>query len=431
MPFVSWFRGIFGGRINGDTEPTAINQEASQSAATSASITRQPKRKRSVECVEGFTGSSNAVRSAETNSNNVVLASASLGYRTRGRIRAEAKTSLFASIIQPLVENEFLNALDMGKLAQVCKVTKEESMNEEIWAALCVRDYPISRVFSESYKQKHGFRQVYKRWCAPVPKRQRPSRDVLPLVLPPPRHKADEVFLTTTIKYDGKPIYSGGSYVSRFTHLLNEGGCVVTLAHPFVVGKAKWNTSQWQMDSYARSYAVGNANEGLPVRCDTFDRQKFEISIHLHRHKEKMICVFRSQDRIRESRVQRTRVHPIVSPPDDGAVTSQSKFDLTKEQIHGSLAYKKLATHERLPFKTDWLSLQVAARLPHPIHFACGVRFGVVGDDDFAITHIDYWAFWNDPVDRCLRPYNSVEEVKEHGVTLLHILSALSSGDDE
>lgn len=151
---------------------------------------------------------------------------------------------------------------------------------------------------------------------------------------------------------------------------------------------------------------------------------KLQVSVHLYRsHGQTVCCIFRSQNRRRESSV--LKVHPRVQEGE--LLTTRSKFDLTTEQKKGTLLFRKLISQECLPFQDSRNALQVLRRLPYPVHFGCGVRFGVVEGGNYAITDIDLWALYKDAVTDRLHYFKSKEEAEKHGVTLLHILSVLQA----
>jgi hypothetical protein len=201
--------------------------------------------------------------------------------------------------------------------------------------------------------------------------------------------------------------------------LFERGYVELELTTPFVLGKAKWEcTFLDRVD-----YQSGNIEDGLSVGCADFDKEEVSVSIHFFRSSDSsMCCVLRDG----ENGFRSLKVHPLV---DDGeGLTDQIRFDLSKEQEGGILGIGTFNARDikGLPLRQSTAAAEIKDRFPGPVEFTALLYVEVVEGGHFAITRFSFAAVkqLKDGTTR-LSVFMSHEEEREHGVTLLHILSEI------
>lgn len=338
--------------------------------------------------------------------------------RVRYRARSDATAALFVLLSQPLVDSGHIGAKAVGILAQVSKEVNQGTMEDSIWASLCQREYPCTNTYTQDFRKRKGYRWLYKRWSTPVVKRRPPST-----TLGAPACQADAMYFDIQVKYDGASLYSKSVTAEILRPFLLSEGTVglsfVDCEHgALILGKASWGCAE-------TAFAGRSArHDGLPVHCLEFDERKLNVTIQVYRDTdETMSCVYSSKER--EPKYERR----LVVAPDfqgGGAITRESKFDLSQGQDPGILSYRKWQdTRVRLPLDYTSDAKEIMNRFPDHVEFGMDLSLKVVNDDMFAIDHIVISAFYMCPDRLELCQFNSEEEKEKSGVTLHHYLSLL------
>jgi hypothetical protein len=114
-------------------------------------------------------------------------------------------------------------------------------------------------------------------------------------------------------------------------------------------------------------------------------------------------------------------VHPDVKEN----VTSQTKFESSRDQKHTALSFRKSkdADIECWPLQYIRQAELIMDMFPYPVFLETHLELGVVEGDKFAITKIVVIAMTKD--GHIPRRFKSQQEPKKQGVTFLHILSEL------
>lgn len=203
--------------------------------------------------------------------------------------------------------------------------------------------------------------------------------------------------------------------------LLELSGVSVILDNPIILGKAVWDFSRAQSAQYQR----GNSSRGLPVICRDFTPSNVEVCFHLFRSKDAAMCCMHRSKGTTLSGGSRIYVHPLLEGSD--GITSQSKFDLTKDQTKNCFDFGCVSNGESsgLSLRPSREAADLVYRYPHAVSFASQVRLGVVEGGQFAITHIGIMTMRKHREGGDMHLLKDCEEAKECGVTVLHILSEL------
>jgi hypothetical protein len=193
------------------------------------------------------------------------------------------------------------------------------------------------------------------------------------------------------------------------------GSIGLKLGRPFIVGKAFWECSGEDMLLYLN----GHTARGLDVGCPEFDRDQLDVSIHYFRTTDcTMLRVLHHQATDSPQEYFSLRLHP----------NQDETVDMHREQDGGLLAIGPYRADDLkgLPLRKTREAAEIQRRFPEPIDFTCYVIFKMVGRGSFGMTELYFDVMkkskkWDSHVER----FKSLEEEKEHGVTLLHILSEL------
>lgn len=339
------------------------------------------------------------------------------------RTRSKAAIAHWSCVLQPLVDSGFLGAAQVGQLAQTCQKLNEACLQDEIWASFCQREYPVTRYLSQKTNQFKGYRLLYKSWSAPIVKRRPPA-----LTLGFPSCVSTQLCIAINIKHKGTPIssmmFNLGKSLSPF---IEHGGVKINFpSRKIVLGKAEFAFSEEELLAYQRGGARGVAQQGLTVQCKDFDPSNLDVRIHLYRSSDQaMACLFSSQHCSSIRGLARVRAHP----ENVENITLQSKFDLTRDQKTFFLSYKQPTDTEAIqgwPLKhTHQASLIMEALNQAPLYLEPHLGLGVIEGDQFAITKIVLHSMIKDSDSPLPRRFKSKQETKQHGVTLLHVLSEL------
>lgn len=339
--------------------------------------------------------------------------------RTRSRTRSENTTSLLSSIILPLVDSGYIRVAQVGRLAQVSSVLNQATLSDNVWASLCQQEYPGTKRLPPSVRTCH--RKLYQRWSTPIVKRQR-----LP-PLAPPSCAAEQIQFIFHVKYNDVTIYSASHTGNELPYLLNSHGGGIIVDQPYCFGKAAWNFSEKQR----LDYQSGNRPQGLPVKCP-IDILKFEATVHVFRTTDShMCCVYSSKECI-PTRLFPLQVHPLVSDQGE-TITCTTKFDLSKNQEKLSVCFLKHASQQvdRWPLKRSRQAAEMLHRLPYYVYFEVYLEIGVQESGDVCFNEMVIHTMRSDKdADNNDLYFDSSEEEKKHGVTLLHILSELQGMQD-
>jgi hypothetical protein len=193
------------------------------------------------------------------------------------------------------------------------------------------------------------------------------------------------------------------------------GSIGLKLGRPFIVGKAFWECSGEDMLLYLN----GHTARGLDAGCPEFDRDQLDVSIHYFRTTDStMLRVLHQQATDSPQKYFPLRLHP----------NHDETVDMHREQDGGLLAIGPYRADDLkgLPLRKTKEAAEIQRRFPEPIDFTCYVIFKMVGRGSFGMTELYFDVMkkskkWDSHVER----FKSLEEEKEHGVTLLHILSEL------
>jgi hypothetical protein len=74
------------------------------------------------------------------------------------RARSDATATMFALILQPLVDSGHIGAKEVENLAQVSQEMNEATMEDSIWASFCQREYPCISNYKLAFLEKKGYR---------------------------------------------------------------------------------------------------------------------------------------------------------------------------------------------------------------------------------------------------------------------------------
>lgn len=332
--------------------------------------------------------------------------------RTRSRARSDAKGAIFVSILQPLVDSGHVEVKDLGVLSQVSKEVNQASMEDSIWAYFCQREYHCTNCYSKAFREKKGYRWLYKYWSTPIVKRHLP-----PNTLGLPSCPVDKMNFFIQVKYDGASLYARRVTAEKLSHLLSKGKVGINLAgNPLVLGKAHWRST--------RNRPV--TASGFSVFCENFDESKLRTTIHVSNRSSKetvRCCIYSSKER-KPTRRARLRVHPDIQ--EDEVMSSDTKFDLSKDQTSGVLSYQQWrGSRVRLPLNHSRNAEAIVSRFPHHVEFFVDFCVGVVNEDQYAICGVNIVAAYICSDRLQLRQFNSDAEKERSGVTLLHYLSEL------
>ena len=327
------------------------------------------------------------------------------------RTRSKTSIAFLCSVLQPLVDSGYVCAAEVGTLAQVSNELNQATLEDSIWASFCQREYASTKIIFKSIKEFKGHRWLYKSFSAPVVKRRPPAP-----ALEQPACLPSQVFLCVNMKYDGIPIISTMFNLGTLRVFLEQGRVRIKFRQPIILGKAEWSYTEVQK----RLYESGRqTQQGLPVKCRGFDSSKVNWRVHLFRTSGlAMCCLFRSGENERRGNVD-VLVHPEV----DENITSQTKFDLSRDQKNGLLSFRKPknANIESWPLQHTRQAEVILDKFPYPLFLESSFEFGVVEGDKFAITSIVLVVMTKD--SNTPRRFHGNQE--PHGVTLLHVLSEL------
>jgi len=336
--------------------------------------------------------------------------------RTRRRALSEATATVFASIVQPLVDSGYIRVAQVGKLAQVSRELNASTVEDSVWASLCQRDYPNTKNFSQLFLESRGHRWLYKRWSAPMVKR-RPVAALPPLA--PLSCTADQLHFDVHVMYDGIPVFSCGYEVSSLSYLFESGAVGLELHNPFVFGKAQWDFSERQR----LEYEAGRSNsEGLPAKCaKEFHARKLSATVHMFQMTDtSMCCLYSSKECIPASHGA-LRLHPMVANGE--TITRDAKFDFSKDQTKRTICFKRPPSLERWPLKHSQEAAEIMHRLPYYVYMDVSLDISVIEGGEVALTWISISTIKMGEENSSDPFFNSAEEKEKHGVTLLHILS--------
>ena len=336
--------------------------------------------------------------------------------------------SLLASVVQLLVDSGHLLVPEVGNLAQVSRELHHVTRDDLIWASLCRRHWIGTRHIPRHSLLENGHFRLYKQWLSPMVKRRPPSRlsrfctqysvyNLIPKQRQrptrfPPTCTPDQLQLHVLVKYKGISVVSEcitGEGMERFC---TNGGIGLRFHRPFIFGKAVWESSEEDMEQYLN----GNTARGLDIGCLEFDRDQFEVIIHYFRTTDStMLCLLHQKATDCPQEYFPVRLHP-------------DYIDYHEEQERGLLEIGPYRADDLkgLPLRKTREAAEILHRFPEPIDLACYVIFKMVRRGHFAMTemYLDAMKKSKNGVITVER-FKSLQEEKEHGVTLLHILSEL------
>lgn len=335
---------------------------------------------------------------------------------TRSKAKAEASAALFISIIQPLVDSGYIGAKEIGRIAQMSKEMQAAMAEDSIWASLCRREYPNTESFLPVFlRQKGRYLWLYKRFACPVKKE---SRQLSPLSAPP-SCSSDEILLCVDVKMNGRSILNTVNGADQYHYLLETGTVMAKSEAPIVIGKVEWDFTEEQRRDFRRGSATRSL---LPVRCKEFDGKKIDTRVHVYRDvpgEPSMCCIFDSDGYTLERSM---RARPLVDEGEE--ISNETKFDTDCEFRNTVEIKKPFNAIQGWPLRDSDMANAIQRRLGCPIFLKFWLYLRVVEDDMLAITGFSMEACKKLGPDNCPR-FNSQEEKKKHGVTLLHILSEL------
>jgi hypothetical protein len=191
------------------------------------------------------------------------------------------------------------------------------------------------------------------------------------------------------------------------------GSIGLNLVRPFTLGKTFWECSREEMQLY-----LDDQNEyGLEVGCPAFDIAKLDVRIHFYRTTDSTMACLLSSDTSPQDNFS-LRLHP---SPDE-------TFDLSEGQKGGFLAIGPYRAQQfaGLPLQKTRQAADIRRRIGNPIELACYVMFKMDKRGDFGLTAV-YFHVMKQPKREnvIVERFKTKEEEREHGVTLLHILSEL------
>jgi hypothetical protein len=164
-------------------------------------------------------------------------------------------------------------------------------------------------------------------------------------------------------------------------------------------------------------YLDGQNAFGLEVGCPEFDPASLNVQIHYYRTTDSTMACLLSSDTSPQD-IFPLRLHP---GPDE-------TVDLSREQKGGFLSIGPFRAEHfaGLPLRKTRQAADIRRRLVDPIELSCYVMFKMDKRGYFGMTELYLDVLKKQKRDDVIvERFDTTEEEKEHGVTLLHILSEL------
>ena len=209
------------------------------------------------------------------------------------------------------------------------------------------------------------------------------------------------------------------------TSFLETGRFGASLETPIDLGKAVWSFTARDRMRYER----GDNVDGLRYTCDRndFDFEKLSVSVSLVRHvggDGAAIFSLYDSNLLQAILHASGSAHPVVA--NDGSTIDQtSHFDLSKKRTEGKFMVRESRDGIKTwPLKPSQQVDAIMRRLSFAVRVAPLLVFDVVEGDRFVLEACYITAMKYEHTGE-YGVFDSRKEVKDHGISLLHILSEL------
>lgn len=279
-----------------------------------------------------------------------------------------------ASIIQILVDNQLINHVELGALAQVSKQLQAVATHDTVWESLCTTESVCVRDLLQSGQSKMGARLVYKKWISGS------------IIRTPLTNLSCLPFPSCTI--NDLTIYFNISYGTNKLDFKVTGPSISILFEKWAVGinpgffsneilrfgQAKWLEGCFDDDEVIEIRE--EENTGFPL--SDLDFSKLNVKVRMFRRTDDALISIFDSDSTNSRVIQRGCVQPLRTVGE--SLSNTSIFDLSQEQTPTivSLYPAVPVVCQGLALKTSNHAMEVKSRLQDPIYFGVNLHLKVI-----------------------------------------------------